>query len=80
MIEINWRDDGDNRLRGVGRVESAAHSGFENNQFGFAFSEMEQCKRGYDFKKSGMRIPIGDEICEYLLGHARRYPQKSVLH
>ena len=68
MIEIDRRDHRNDRLGSIGCVEPAAHPSLEDDEFRFAFLEMQKAERGCDFKERRMRIPVGDECLEFSLG------------
>ena len=64
MIEIDRRNDGNDGLGSIGRVEPAAHPGLKDDDFGFAFLEMQKAKRSHNFEESRIRIPVGDKLIE----------------
>ena len=61
-------------MDGVRRIESATHAGLQDDDVDLFFRKIFQSKRGNDFKKRRMRVPIGNEtancrqaICDRVL-------------
>src|SRR3954469_8858727 len=64
MVVPDRCDHGYNRRECIRRIEPAAETGFEDDQFAFAFLEMIEREGGGDFKKGRMRIPVTSEITQ----------------
>src|SRR5437867_991500 len=62
MIKVDLCNYRDIRLNGVGRIEPPADSRFKNDDVDVRFGKTFQRKRGRDFEKRRMRIPIGDQV------------------
>ena len=65
MIIIGWGKDGDDRLGGVGRVETSAHPGLEHNDLRFQISEMIERESGGNFEECRMWLPSRDEFTNF---------------
>ena len=62
MIKVDLCNYRDIRLNGVGRIEPPADSRFKNDDVDVRFGKTFQRKRGRDFEKRRMRIPIRDQV------------------
>src|SRR5712664_930332 len=62
VIESDRRNHSDIRLNGIGCVESAAQTRFQNDDVDLRFGEMFQREHSRDFEKGWMRFPISDEL------------------
>ena len=64
MIVANRRDYRNDRRHGVGRIQSAAETGLEDDQFAIGLLEMSERQCGRDFKECRMRFPVADFVSE----------------
>ena len=62
VIEGDGSDDGDVRRHCRGRIESASHPGFENDDFAPAITEVTHGDGEGDFEKGGVVFPARNEF------------------
>ena len=60
VIQGDRGKDADIGGNGGGRIETATHARFENDEFAIALAEMPHCQSESEFEEGGMRIPVGD--------------------
>ena len=64
MIVANRRNRRNDRRHCVGRIQSSAETGFEDDQFAIGLLEMSERQCGRDFKECRMRFPVADFVSE----------------